>query len=159
MPETIPCLWFDGDAEAAAVHYTSVFPNSSIGTVTRYPADAPAGTGGPPAGSVLTVDFTLDGRPYTALNGGPQFPFTEAISLQVMCQDQAEIDHYWERLSDGGEEGVCGWLKDRFGLSWQIVPTGWMSMLQGDPERAARGFQAIMGMKKIVLAEVLDAAG
>jgi predicted 3-demethylubiquinone-9 3-methyltransferase (glyoxalase superfamily) len=158
MPETVPCLWFDTEAEQAAAHYVSIFPNSSVGTITHYPEDSPAGTGGPSAGAVLTVDFTLDGRPYTALNGGPQFPFTEAVSLQVLCRDQAEIDHYWERLGEGGEESVCGWLKDRYGLSWQIVPAEWMSMLKGDPARAARGFRAIMGMKKIILADVLRAA-
>ena len=155
MPETIPCLWFDSEAEEAARHYTAIFPNSSIGAVTHYSGENP---GGKPVGSVLTVDFTLDGRPYTALNGGPHFTFTEAVSLQVMCADQAEVDHYWERLSEGGEEGPCGWLKDRFGLSWQVVPKEWVeAMTSGDTARAQRGFEAIMGMKKIVIADVVRA--
>ena len=158
MPETVPCLWFDDDAEAAAELYTSLFPNSSIGTVTRYSRENP---GGRPVGSVLTIEISLDGRPYTLLNGGPMFPFTEAISLQVMCADQAEIDHYWDGLTaDGGQESMCGWLKDRFGVSWQVVPKGWMEIFEsGDVERWERGFGAILGMKKIVLADVLAAAG
>jgi predicted 3-demethylubiquinone-9 3-methyltransferase (glyoxalase superfamily) len=159
MPTTIPCLWFDDRAEEAAEFYTSVFPNSQITTVTRYGPDAP---GGMPEGSVMTVDFSLDGRQFTGLNGGPQFTFSEAVSFQVMCADQAEIDHYWERLSDGGEESVCGWLKDRFGVSWQIIPTEWMAMFTSltapDRERAQRGFQAVMGMKKIIIADVIAAA-
>jgi predicted 3-demethylubiquinone-9 3-methyltransferase (glyoxalase superfamily) len=156
MPTTIPCLWFDFVAEEAARHYTSIFPNSSIGAITRYPAQNPTGAA---EGTALTVEFTLDGRPYTALNGGPQFPFTEAVSLQIMCADQAEVDHYWERLTQGGEEGPCGWLKDRFGLSWQVVPVDWVTMLNDpDQERAHRGFQAVMGMKKLDLAEILRAA-
>jgi predicted 3-demethylubiquinone-9 3-methyltransferase (glyoxalase superfamily) len=156
MPTTIPCLWFDGQAEQAAQHYTSIFPNSSIGAVTRYGRDAPAGQA---EGTVMTVEFTLDGRAYTGLNGGPQFPHSEAISFQIMCADQAEIDHYWERLTEGGEEGPCGWLKDRFGVSWQVVPLDWMEIFNSpDRERAERGFQAIMGMKKIVIADVVAAA-
>lgn len=155
MPETIPCLWFDDQAEQAAAHYTAVFPNSAVTAVTHYTGENPAGR---PPGSVLTVEFTLDGRPFTALNGGPMFTFSEAVSFQVMCADQAEIDHYWERLGDGGEEGPCGWLKDRFGLSWQVVPTQWVeAFTSGDTARAQRGFEAIMGMKKIVLADVLAA--
>ena len=119
MPKQIPCLWFDGQAEQAAQHYTSIFPNSSIGDITRYGPDMP-----PPMkeGDVMTVDFTLDGQEYTGLNGGPQFPFTEAISFQIMCKDQEEADHYWTRLTEGGEESQCGWLKDKFGVSWQVVP-------------------------------------
>ncbi len=157
MPETIPCLWFDDRAEEAAQLYSSLFPNSSIGAVTRYGPDAP---GGAAEGSVMTVDITLDGRRFTLLNGGPQFPFTEAVSFQIMCADQAEIDHYWEGLTaDGGEESVCGWLKDRFGVSWQVVPTDWMEIfLSGDHERWQRGFRAVMGMKKIIIADVLAAA-
>lgn len=156
MPTTIPCLWFDGQAEQAAEHYTSIFPNSSIGAVTRYGPDSPAGQA---EGTIMTVDFTLDGRPYTGLNGGPQFPHSEAISFQIMCVDQAEIDHYWERLTEGGEESVCGWLKDRFGVSWQVVPVDWMEIFNSpDRERAQRGFQAILGMKKIVIADVVAAA-
>jgi len=157
MPTTIPCLWFDGQAEQAAEHYTSIFPNSTIGAVTRYGPDSP---GGQAEGTVMTVDFTLDGRPYTGLNGGPQFPHSEAISFQIMCADQAEIDHYWDRLGEGGEEGPCGWLKDKFGVSWQVVPVDWMEIFNSpDRARAQRGFQAGMGMKKIVIAEVIAAAG
>jgi len=157
MPTTIPCLWFDGQAEQAAEHYTSIFPNSTIGAVTRYGPDSP---GGQAEGTVMTVDFTLDGRPYTGLNGGPQFPHSEAISFQIMCADQAEIDHYWDRLGEGGEEGPCGWLKDKFGVSWQVVPVDWMEIFNSpDRARAQRGFQAVMGMKKIVIAEVIAAAG
>jgi predicted 3-demethylubiquinone-9 3-methyltransferase (glyoxalase superfamily) len=157
MPATIPCLWFDTQAEQAAQYYTSIFPNSTVGAVTRYGPDNPAGL---PAGTVLTVDFTLDGRAFTGLNGGPMFPFTEAVSFQIMCADQAEIDHYWDALTaDGGQESVCGWLKDRFGLSWQVVPTDWMALFtSGDAERAQRGFQAVMGMKKIIIADVMAAA-
>ncbi|WP_088288511.1 VOC family protein [Kineosporia sp. A_224] len=158
MPETIPCLWFDTDAEQAAEFYTSLFPNSSIGAVTRY---GPNNASGLPEGSVLTVDITLDGRRYTMFNGGPQFPFTEAVSFQILCADQAEIDHYWEGLAaDGGQASVCGWVTDRFGLSWQVVPTAWMEIsASGDHERWQRGFQAVMGMKKIIVADVLAAAG
>jgi len=156
MPTTIPCLWFDGQAEQAAEHYTSIFPNSTIGAVTRYGPDSP---GGQAEGTVMTVDFTLDGRPYTGLNGGPQFPHSEAISFQIMCADQAEIDHYWDRLGEGGEEGPCGWLKDKFGVSWQVVPVDWMEIFNSpDRARAQRGFQAVMGMKKIVIADVIAAA-
>ena len=130
MDKISPCLWFDGQAEEAAQLYTSVFPNSTIDQVTRYGPDMP-----PPMkeGDVLTVDFTLDGRRYTGLNGGPQFPFTEAVSFSVTCADQQEVDHYWTALSEGGEESMCGWLKDRFGLSWQIVPTGLYDLI-GDQD-------------------------
>jgi predicted 3-demethylubiquinone-9 3-methyltransferase (glyoxalase superfamily) len=155
MPDTIPCLWFDSEAEEAARHYTSIFPDSAVGAITRYSGENPSGK---PVGSVLTVDFTLDGRPYTALNGGPHFTFSEAVSIQVMCADQAEVDHYWDRLCEGGEEGPCGWLKDRYGLSWQVVPKDWVeAMTSGDAARAQRGFEAIMGMKKIVVADVMRA--
>src|SRR3712207_4712617 len=156
MPKQIPCLWFDGQAEQAAQHYTSIFPNSSIADVTRYGPEMP-----PPMkeGDVLTVDFTLDGQQYTALNGGPQFPFTEAISFQIMCADQEEVDHYWDRLTEGGEESQCGWLKDRFGVSWQVVPTRMME-LQGDPdpERRQRAVQAMFTMRKLVIADLERAA-
>ena len=156
MPKQIPCLWFDGQAEEAAQHYTSIFPNSSIDDLTRYGPDMP-----PPMqeGDVMTVDFTLDGQPYTALNGGPQFPFSEAISFQIMCKDQEEADHYWDRLVDGGEESMCGWLKDKFGVSWQVVPTELMSLLN-DPDRgrAQRATQAMLQMRRIDVAEVKRAA-
>ena len=156
MPKQIPCLWFDGTAEEAAQHYTSIFPNSSIGEITRYGPDMP-----PPMkeGDVLTVDFTLDGRPYTALNGGPQFPFTEAISFQIVCQDQEESDHYYDRLVEGGEESMCGWLKDKYGLSWQVVPRGMEELFADpDPARAQRAVQAMMQMRRLDVAALQAAA-
>ncbi|MGY1813184.1 VOC family protein [Blastococcus sp. SYSU D00820] len=154
MPKQIPCLWFTDQAEQAAVHYTSVFPNSSIGAVTRYGPDMPL-----PEGTVMTVAFTLDGQEYTALNGGPEFTFSEAISFQIMCADQDEVDHYWSRLTDGGEESQCGWLKDRFGVSWQVIPEELYTLLgDPDPERAMRATQAMLGMRRIDLAEIRRAA-
>jgi predicted 3-demethylubiquinone-9 3-methyltransferase (glyoxalase superfamily) len=157
MPKQIPCLWFDGKAEEAAKLYTSVFPNSSIGEITRYGPDMP-----PPMkeGDVLTVDFTLDGQEYTALNGGPQFAFTEAISFQILCADQEETDHYWDRLTaDGGEESMCGWLKDKFGVSWQVFPTELLSLTNDpDPGRAQRAIQAMLQMRRIDIAEIKRAA-
>jgi predicted 3-demethylubiquinone-9 3-methyltransferase (glyoxalase superfamily) len=154
MSSITPFLWFDTEAEEAAEFYTSVFPSSRILEVSRY------GEGGPgPAGTVMTVSFELDGLEFVALNGGPQYSFTEAISLQVSCRDQDEVDAYWSKLSDGGEEGPCGWLKDRFGLSWQIVPTRLPELL-GDPDRekAQRAMQAMLSMRKIEIAELERAA-
>jgi predicted 3-demethylubiquinone-9 3-methyltransferase (glyoxalase superfamily) len=154
MPATIPCLWFDGQAEEAAQLYTEVFPNSTIDEITRFGPNTPG-----VEGSVMTVDFTLDGTKYQALNGGPQFNFTEAISFQILCADQEEVDHYWTRLSDGGEEGPCGWLKDRFGLSWQVVPIRLYELLSDpDPERANRAMQAMLQMGKLVIADMERAA-
>ncbi|RBY77135.1 VOC family protein [Geodermatophilus sp. TF02-6] len=154
MPETIPCLWFDGRAEEAANYYVSVFPNSSIGEVSRYGPGMPV-----PEGEVLTIEYTLDGRTYTALNAGPEFTFSEAISFQIMCADQEEADYYWTRLTDGGEESQCGWLKDRFGVSWQVVPTELPSLLSDpDPERARRATEAMMQMRRIDLVEIRRAA-
>ena len=154
MPKQIPCLWFDGQAEQAAHHYTSIFPNSEIAGITRYGPDTPG-----EEGAVMTVEFRLDGQPYVGLNGGPQFTFSEAISFQIMCADQEEVDHYWSRLSDGGEEGPCGWLKDRFGLSWQVVPTRLYELLSDpDTARAQRAMQAMLQQHKIVIAEVERAA-
>ncbi len=156
MPKQIPCLWFDGTAEQAAQHYTSIFPNSAIRDVTRYGPDMP-----PPMkeGDVLTIEFTLDGQDYTALNGGPQFPFTEAVSFQIMCADQEEADHYWDRLTEGGEESMCGWLKDRFGVSWQVVPVELVALLgDPDPGRAQRATQAMLQMRRIDIAAVRRAA-
>ena len=140
-----PCLWFDTEGEAAAELYTSIFPNSKIVNVARY------GSAGPrPEGTVMTVDFELDGQPFLALNGGPEFTFTEAVSFQVGCANQDEVDHYWSKLSEGGEEGPCGWLKDRFGLSWQIVPTRLPELLQDpDREKSQRVMAAMMEMGKI----------
>lgn len=154
MPKQISCLWFDGQAEQAAAHYTLIFPNSEILGVTRWGPGMPG-----PEGEVLTVDFSLDGQRYVGLNGGPQFSFTEAISFQIMCGDQEEIDHYWDRMSDGGEQGPCGWLKDRFGVSWQVVPTRLQELID-DPDagRAQRAVQAMMSMKKIDIAELERAA-
>ena len=156
MPKQIPCFWFDGQAEEAAKHYTSIFPNSSIGDVTRYGPDMP-----PPMkeGDVLTVDFTLDGQPYTGLNGGPQFQFNEAISIQIMCEDQEEADHYWNRLTEGGEESQCGWLKDKFGVSWQVVPRRLNELLDDpDREKSQRVMAAMLSMRKIELDELERAA-
>jgi predicted 3-demethylubiquinone-9 3-methyltransferase (glyoxalase superfamily) len=154
MREITPCLWFDTEGEDAATFYTSIFPNSKILDVSRY------GDAGPrPAGTVMTVDFELDGQKFLALNGGPEFTFSEAISFQVHCEDQDEVDAYWTKLSEGGEEGPCGWLKDRFGLSWQIVPTRLPELL-GDPDRekAQRVMACMLGMRKIVIADLERAA-
>jgi predicted 3-demethylubiquinone-9 3-methyltransferase (glyoxalase superfamily) len=154
MPKTTPCLWFDTQGEEAAEFYTSVFPNSKIVEVTRYGPSGPR-----PEGMVMTVTFTLDGQEYVALNGGPEFTFSEAISFQVDCGSQEEVDEYWSRLSDGGEEGPCGWLKDRFGLSWQIVPEELVKLI-GDPNplRANAAMQAMLGMTKIDIQALRDAA-
>ena len=154
MPKQIPCIWMDGTAEEAAGYYTSIFPNSSIGEVTRYGPNMPM-----PEGTAMTVSFTLDGQEYTALNGGPQFPHSEAISFQIMCADQEEADHYWSRLTDGGEESMCGWLKDRFGVSWQVFPEELIKLTADpDPGRAQRAIQAMLQMRRIDIAEVRRAA-
>ncbi|MEP6852082.1 MAG: VOC family protein [bacterium] len=154
MDAITPCLWFDTTGEDAARFYTSVFPNSEVGEIARY------GSAGPRAeGSVMTVAFTLNGQPFTALNGGPDFSFSEAISFQINCADQDEVDHYWNALSEGGEEGPCGWLKDRFGLSWQVVPTALPELLaDSDPQRGQRAMQAMLGMKKLDIGELRRAA-
>jgi predicted 3-demethylubiquinone-9 3-methyltransferase (glyoxalase superfamily) len=154
MPKLVPCLWFDDQAEQAAAHYTSIFPNSKVDEVTRYGPDMPG-----PEGGAMTVSFSLDGERFLGLNGGPQYTFSEAVSFQIMCESQDEVDHYWERLSDGGEEGPCGWLKDRFGLSWQVVPTVLPELISGpDHERSQRALQAMLGMRKLVIAELVEAA-
>lgn len=154
MPKITPNLWFDTQAEEAAEFYTTVFPNSKIGSVTRY---GPAGPG--PDGSVMTVSFELDGQGFVGINGGPQFPFTEAISLEVDCASQEEVDYYWGALSDGGEEGQCGWLKDKYGLSWQIVPARWVELFNDpDPAKLQRVMKAMLGMKKFDLAALEQAA-
>lgn len=149
-----PCLWYADEAEEAARFYTGIFPNSRITMITRYP-DAGQEVHGRPAGSVMVVAFELDGHAFTALNGGPAFRFTEAISLQVNCETQEEIDHYWARLSEGGDERAqqCGWLKDRYGLSWQVVPSD-MDAVFADPAApgARRVMEAFLEMKKIDLA-------
>lgn len=155
MPQMVTCLWFDGQAEQAAAHYTRVFPGSEVTAVTRSPADTPSG----PEGGVLTVEFTLDGRPFLGLNGGPEPKPTPATSTQVFCSDQEEVDHYWSRLSEGGSEGQCGWLQDRWGFSWQVVPTVLPELLADpDPERARRAMQAMLGMGRLVVAELEAAA-
>ena len=154
MQKITPCLWFDTEGEEAAELYTSVFPNSKITEVTRY------GSAGPrPEGTVMTVAFELDGQTFVALNGGPDFTFSEAISFQVSCKDQDEVDHYWSKLSEGGEEGPCGWVKDRFGLSWQIIPEA-LPRLLGDPdaEKAQRVMAAMLEMGKIRVDELEQAA-
>jgi len=153
MPAITPSLWFDNNLEQAIEFYSSVFPNSSVQRIDRF-TDAGPGT----PGDVVSAYFTLDGQPFVAINGGPQFPFTEAVSFMVRCRDQAEVDYYWESLVDGGEESQCGWLKDRFGLSWQIVPDR-LDELTGDPDpaRAAAATKAMLGMRKIVIAELEEA--
>jgi predicted 3-demethylubiquinone-9 3-methyltransferase (glyoxalase superfamily) len=155
MPKITPCLWFDTQAEEAATYYTSIFKNSRVTEVAYY------GEGGPrPADLALIVTFELDGQPFSALNGGPEFTFDEAISFQIDCADQAECDEYWDRLvGDGGEESQCGWVKDRFGVSWQIVPQPVVRLLQDpDKERAARAMAKLMTMKKIDVAAIEAAA-
>jgi predicted 3-demethylubiquinone-9 3-methyltransferase (glyoxalase superfamily) len=144
----VPCLWFDDQAEGAAQFYTGIFPNSRIVHVTRYAQDIH----GKPKGSVLTVAFELQGQSFTALNGGPIFKFNEALSLQINCENQQEVDHYWEQLSAGGDERAqqCGWLKDRYGVSWQVVPTALVEMISDpDPQKAQRTTQAMLQMKKL----------
>ena len=148
MPKISPFLWFDTQAEEAANFYTSIFKNSRIVKISRYGEGAPQ-----PKGSVMTVAFTLDGQEFTALNGGPLFKFTEAISFIVNCKTQEEVDHYWSKLLAGGEESRCGWLKDKYGLSWQVIPTVLREML-GDPnpQKAKRVMEAMLAMKKIDIA-------
>ena len=155
MSKITPCLWFDDQAEEAAAFYTSIFPDSRIVGVHSSPGDTPSG----PAGSVITVDFELAGQPYIALNGGPEFTFNEAISLSIDCEDQAEVDRYWEALtSNGGEPSVCGWLKDRFGVSWQVVPKILPELLNSsDRAAAARALQAMLGMTKLEVKQLREA--
>jgi predicted 3-demethylubiquinone-9 3-methyltransferase (glyoxalase superfamily) len=154
MPQITPNLWFDTQAEEAANHYISIFPNSRIVDVTHYTENAPR-----EAGMVMTVEFELDGRRFVGINGGPEFTFDEAVSFEISCADQEEIDYYWERLGDGGEHGPCGWLKDRYGLSWQVVPEGMDKLFSdSDPERASRAMQAMLGMRKLDLAALRAAA-
>ena len=156
MTTTItPFLWFDrGKAKEAAEFYCSIFPNSRIVSVARYPQDAPG-----PAGEVMTVEYELDGQRFVHINGGPQFTFSEAVSLQIECADQAELDHYWEKLLDGGEVSQCGWLKDRYGFSWQVVPVGIEELFTDpDPGRAYRAFQAMLTMTKLDIEAIRRAA-
>ncbi len=155
MQKITPFLWFDDKAEEAMNFYTSVFKNSRIGSVTRY-----GDTGPGPSGTVMTATFELDGQEFIALNGGPQFKFTEAISFVVNCETQKEVDYYWEKLSVGGDPKAqqCGWLKDRYGLSWQIVPTALSKLLKNkDPEKSKRVMQAVLHMKKIDIKKLQEA--
>ncbi|MEU9860158.1 VOC family protein [Streptomyces sp. NPDC047971] len=154
MPRITPNLWFDTQGKEAAEFYCSVFPNSAIRNVSHY------GEAGPrPAGTVLTVDFVLDGTPFTAINGGPEFTFDEAVSFLIDCADQEEVDHYWGKLSEGGQEGPCGWVKDKFGLSWQVVPSV-LEELLSDPDeaRAQRAMKAMLAMGKLDVAALVAAA-
>lgn len=151
-----PNLWFDSQAEEAARFYVSVFKQSKLGDITYYPEVGQEVTGKPP-GSVLTVEFELEGQSFIALNGGPQFTFNEALSLEIVCEDQAEVDYYWDKLGEGGDPAAqqCGWLKDKFGLSWQVVPRG-VERLFNDPDKtkAGRAFSAMLQMKKLDIAEL-----
>jgi predicted 3-demethylubiquinone-9 3-methyltransferase (glyoxalase superfamily) len=149
-------LWFESEAEEAAQFYTKVFRNSKIGTISRY-TEAGRETHGRPPGSVMTVDFELDGQPFTALNGGPAFKFNEAVSFMINCESQEEVDYYWEKLTPGGDPAAqqCGWLKDKFGLSWQVVPRILIEAISDpDPEKAGRVMEAMLPMKKIDIAEI-----
>jgi predicted 3-demethylubiquinone-9 3-methyltransferase (glyoxalase superfamily) len=155
MPSITPCLWFDNNLEDAAKFYTSIFPNSTIEEFARR-TDASPGT----TGEVLWGTFVLDGTRFMGINGGPAFQFDEAVSFTVECKDQAQVDYYWDRLVDGGEESQCGWLKDRFGVSWQITPTRLLELTcDPDPARAAAATKAMYGMRKIVIAELEAAVG
>jgi predicted 3-demethylubiquinone-9 3-methyltransferase (glyoxalase superfamily) len=155
MSKIAPCLWFDGQAEEAAAFYMSVFPESALHAVSRYGEGAPF-----PAGTALMVEFTLAGQRFQALNGGPQYQFSQAISLSISCKTEAELDHYWRELpANGGEEVWCGWVKDRFGVSWQVIPEGLGAVMSDpDPARVARAMQAMMSMKKLDLAALRAAA-
>ncbi|MDT5212867.1 MAG: hypothetical protein QOK18_1106 [Mycobacterium sp.] len=154
MPNITPSLWFNGNLEDAATFYASVFPNSSVEEFARY---TEAGPGTP--GAVVSGTFVLDGTTFIGINGGPEFPFSEAVSFVIDCADQAEVDYYWDRLVAGGEESQCGWLKDRFGVSWQVVPRRLDELLSDpQPARATAATKAMLGMRKIVIAEVEDAA-
>jgi predicted 3-demethylubiquinone-9 3-methyltransferase (glyoxalase superfamily) len=150
----VPNLWFDTEAEEAAHFYTAVFKNGRIVNVAHYTEAGPR-----EAGMVMTVEFELDGQRFVGINGSPEFKFDEAVSFQINCEDQDEVDYYWEKLSDGGEEGPCGWLKDRFGLSWQVVPAGMEELFSDpDPEKARRAMEAMLKMKKLDIAGLRSAA-
>jgi predicted 3-demethylubiquinone-9 3-methyltransferase (glyoxalase superfamily) len=155
MPKPIvPNLWFDTEAEEAASFYVALFPNSRIVNVAHYTDAGPRA-----AGTVMTVEFELDGQRFVAINGGPQYTFSEAVSFQITCRSQKEVDSYWERLTDGGTEGPCGWLKDRYGLSWQVVPEGMDELFaSAEPERATRAMEAMFGMRKLDIAALRAAA-
>ena len=146
----VTCLWFDTEAEQAAAFYTSIFPDSKVGAVHRYTEAGPG-----PEGAAMLVEFELNGQKFSGLNGGPQFTFNESVSIVVPCADQAEVDYYWSRLTEGGQEVACGWLKDKFGLSWQVVPAAFLDLI-GDPDQAkvARVMRAMMTMTKFDIAEI-----
>ncbi|OEJ24153.1 hypothetical protein AR457_06385 [Streptomyces agglomeratus] len=147
------CLWFDGQAEEAANHYVSIFKDSRIGRIGRYNEAGPG-----PAGSVMTVEFEANGQRFVGVNGGPEFTFNEAVSFQVFCDDQDEVDHYWSALSEAGSEGPCGWLKDKYGVSWQVIPDGLVDMLvDPDPEKAKRTTEVMYGMTKLDMAALRKA--
>jgi predicted 3-demethylubiquinone-9 3-methyltransferase (glyoxalase superfamily) len=149
-----PNLWFDTEAEEAAKYYTSIFKNSRIVNVTHYNEAGPR-----PAGTVMTVEWELDGQRFVSINGGPEFTFSEAVSFAINCKDQDEVDDYWEKLTEGGEEGPCGWLKDRYGLSWQVVPEGMDELFADeDPQRAERAMKAMFRMRKLDVAALREAA-
>ena len=150
-----PCLWFDDQAEEAAAFYTGIFKNSKIGSISRYPAAGQEIHGKLP-GSVMVVEFELDGQAFNALNGGPIFKFNEAISFQVFCDTQEEVDYFWDKLSEGGDKKAqqCGWLKDKYGASWQVVPRGMAEMMTGDPQKVQMAFKAMLQMKKLDIAEL-----
>lgn len=157
MQKITPCLWFDDKAEEAANFYVSIFKHSKLGPITRY-GEAGAAVSGRPKGSVMTVTFEIEGQEFVALNGGPLFKFTEAVSFMVKCTSQAEIDEMWGKLSDGGEEGPCGWLKDKYGLSWQIVVPAWDEMLRDkDTAKSERAMAAILQMSEPDMNQVLQA--
>ena len=156
MPQQkiVPSLWFDTEAEEAARFYVDLFDDARIVSVAHYTEAGPR-----PAGTVMTVEFELNGQRFVGINGGPQFKFDEAVSFQITCEDQDEVDYYWDRLSEGGEEGQCGWLKDKYGLSWQVVPTGMEELFTDpDPERARRAMQAMLKMRKLDVAALRSAA-
>ncbi|MGH2945440.1 MAG: VOC family protein [Solirubrobacteraceae bacterium] len=149
-----PNLWFDTEAEEAAAHYVSIFKNARIVNTTHYTEAGPRD-----AGMVMTVEFELDGQRFVGINGGPEFKFDEAVSLQISCEDQEEVDYYWDRLTEGGEEGPCGWLKDKYGLSWQVVPAGMEELFTDpDPKRAERAMKAMFEMRKLDIAALRSAA-
>jgi predicted 3-demethylubiquinone-9 3-methyltransferase (glyoxalase superfamily) len=155
-PTITPCLWFDDNAEEAVTFYTRIFKDSKIGRVSRY-GEAGRAVHGKPPGTVMTIAFELNGQPFTALNGGPVFKFNEAISFQIACRDQKEVDYYWEKLSEGGDPKAqqCGWLKDKYGVSWQIVPTAVMDILGGPAsQKSQRAMTAMLQMKKIDIAQL-----
>lgn len=159
MQTITPFLWFNNQAEEAVNFYTSIFKNSKMGSVSRYD-EAGSKAAGRPTGSLMTANFSLDGQEFIALNGGPHFKFTEAISFVINCETQEDVDYYWEKLTEGGQESQCGWLKDKFGLSWQVVPAILSKLLSNpDPQKSQKVMKAMLQMKKIVIADLEQAAG